>query len=58
MTTQAWPFEDWIHEARAYSKLHYGSDVELGDDEDMRDFYTDGYDHESAVDEVFADGVI
>lgn len=53
---QAWSFEDWISEARSYAKRHYGSDVELGDDADMRDFCTDDYDHVAAVDEVFQDG--
>lgn len=50
-------FDEWIAQARLYAKQEYGSDVELGDDADMRDFYDDDYNHVSAVDEVFRDGI-
>lgn len=50
------PFADWIECARDYATGFYGSDVELGDDADMRQFYDDAYDYDAAVDEVFRDG--
>lgn len=50
-------FEEWIAQARLYAKQEYGSDGELGEDADMRDFYNDDYNHVAAVDAVFRDGL-
>lgn len=49
-------FIDWIDKVRIYARDYYGSDIELGTDEDMRPFYNDAFDPETAVDEVFRAG--
>jgi hypothetical protein len=49
-------FEEWIKTARAYAISWYGSDIELGSDDDMADYFVEEYDAKDAVDDVMIFG--